>query len=167
MTEPYKYLKYEEMRELLQKLSVQHENYMQLKTSEDLYGIKHKVNCSTNELCKLDIVILTDRKAIGPKKQIYISGALHGDEKIGPNSVYYFIEYFLFLQPKNFLQNLEIILTPMTNAVGYNFNEREERRQDFQSFDINRDFPYNQLNYHCLNTIASRVVYKIVTENKI
>lgn len=53
----------------------------------------------------------------------------------------------------------------MTNAVGYFDNKREERTLDKGSFDINRDFPYNQKNYQCLNTIAARVVYKIVTEN--
>ena len=103
---------------------------------------------------------------------MYISGALHGDEIIGPNSVYYFIEYFLHHQPKHFLQNLEIIITPMTNAVGYNFNEREERTsKKWISYDINRDFPYNQRisnnKYECLNTIAARAVYKIVTQNSI
>lgn len=34
------------------------------------------------------------------------------------------------------------------------------------SVDINRDFPYNQdSNQNCLNTIASRVVYKLFAEN--
>ena len=60
----------------------------------------------------------------------------------------------------------------MTNAVGYNFNEREERTsKKWISYDINRDFPYNQRisnnKYECLNTIAARAVYKIVTQNSI
>jgi hypothetical protein len=45
---------------------------------------------------------------------------------------------------------MEIIITPMTNAVGYYYNQREERlsaegqtKAGVANFDINRDFPYN------------------------
>ena len=67
----------------------------------------------------------------------------------------------------------------MTNAVGYYYNEREERinkdHPDYtinvqgryktdknysDSYDINRDFAYNQLSQNdCLNTIAGRVIH--------
>lgn len=59
----------------------------------------------------------------------------------------------------------------MTNAVGYAHNIREELfggpfSFNSKSFDINRDFPYNQLeNSQCMNTIASRVVYKLFQSN--
>ena len=130
-----------------------------------------------NERCQLDIVTLSDKKSKNKnKKQVYLSGALHGDEIIGPNAVYYFIEYMLnnnLSTTKHILENVEIILTPMTNAVGYYYREREERtsadvqnRIQVSSFDINRDFPYNQKSpKDCLNTIAGRVVYSIMTRN--
>ena len=75
------------------------------------------------------------------------------------------------------LKTREIIITPMTNAVGYYNQEREERinqlhenvrgnkarREDRRvpySVDINRDFPYNVLgSEECLNTIAGRVIH--------
>ena len=80
------------------------------------------------------------------------------------------------------LRNREIVLTPMTNAVGYYYNEREERiNKDIKeykdntnrkesryetSFDINRDFPYNiESSEGCLNTIAGRVVHELYTTN--
>ena len=51
---------------------------------------------------------------------------------------------------KYMLENIEFIITPMTNAVGFYYGEREERisseianRIGRRSFDINRDFPYN------------------------
>jgi len=65
----------------------------------------------------------------------------------------------------------------MTNAVGYHYNEREERinhdhsafklntnrvksKQIPPSMDINRDFPYNiRSEMDCLNTIAGRVIH--------
>lgn len=113
---------------------------------------------------------------------MYISGALHGDEVIGPHSVYYLIEYLLsgFVNREPLitylLQNREIIITPMTNAVGFYHGEREERiniyhpsfknnmgrvheRKIKGSADINRDFPYNTKKDDCLNTIAGRVIH--------
>jgi predicted deacylase len=95
---------------------------------------------------------------------VYISGTLHGDERIGPNVAYYLMEYLIYNYGVDedityLLKHREIIITPMTNAVGYYHNEREERvnkssseyannndRTIFNhpySFDINRDFPYN------------------------
>ena len=60
----------------------------------------------------------------------------------------------------------------MTNAVGYYHYEREERLSQSaqhggkKSYDINRDFPYNQdRSSDCLNTVAGRVLYEIYTKN--
>lgn len=85
--------------------------------------------------------------------QVYISGALHGDERLGPHASYYLIELLVTgygIDPyiTNLLKTREIIITPMTNAPGFNFNQREERMAGVglnyaKSVDINRDFPYN------------------------
>ena len=59
----------------------------------------------------------------------------------------------------------------MTNAPGFNFNQREERMggsatKFAASIDINRDFPYNQASpKDCLQTIASRVIFRLFAEN--
>lgn len=84
---------------------------------------------------------------------MYISGALHGNERVGPHASYYLIEYLAsnFGKDEHLTQVLrtrEIIITPMTNAYGYAFNYRAERTvlQDgftAEYFDPNRDFPYN------------------------
>jgi hypothetical protein len=65
------------------------------------------------------------------------------------------------------LKNREIVITPMTNSVGYAYNRREEK-QGYKSWDINRDFPYNVKNKNepqCMNTLAGRTLYKLFTEN--
>ena len=41
---------------------------MELTSVETLFGISHVVECSTGKKCELDIVILTDKDATGPKK---------------------------------------------------------------------------------------------------
>ena len=97
---------------------------------------------------------------------------------IGPNSVYYFLEYMLMHKSaitSHLLDHLEIIVTPMTNAVGYYNGHREEllsaeaqQKTGKHSFDINRDFPYNHPSpSDCLNTIAARIVYQIFAKNNI
>ena len=99
-----------------------------------MFGIYHRVDCRAhddiersfqqNDRCQLDIVTLTDNTVSKKKKQVYLSGTLHGNEILGPNTMYYFIEYMLSSYDnvettKHILQNLEIIITPMTNAVGF------------------------------------------------
>jgi hypothetical protein len=58
------------------------------------------------------------------------------------------------------LKNREIVITPMTNAVGYARNKRNEGR-----FDVNRDFPYNQHPHKCMKTTAGRTIYKLFSDN--
>ena len=105
------------------------------------------------------------------KTQVYISGALHGDERVGPHVAYYLIEYLASNFGKDpyvtrLLAEREIVITPMTNAVGFARNMREEltsgmRNYDLKTIDINRDFPYNNDEDNCLNSVAGRVVYKL------
>jgi len=51
--------------------------------------------------CVLDIVTLSDfdykasNQEEGDKVQVYISGTLHGDERIGPQVAYYLMEYLV------------------------------------------------------------------------
>jgi len=92
---------------------------------------------------------------------------------------YYLIEYLVSNFGKDeeityLLRHREIIVTPMTNAVGYHAGKREETlntrlsRNKGKSVDINRDFPYNQRSpKNCMNSIAGRVVYRIFAENLI
>ena len=104
--------------------------------------------------CYLDILTVTDLLTPPDDKvQIYISGALHGNERLGPHVSYYLIEflvnnYGIDSYITNLLKTREILITPMTHAVGFYYNEREERMGGSasmytKSIDINRDFPYN------------------------
>jgi predicted deacylase len=46
--------------------------------------------------CFLDIVTITDFNTQSEEKaQVYISGTLHGNERIGPNTAYYLIEFLV------------------------------------------------------------------------
>lgn len=81
---------------------------MKLSNSEEMFGIRHEVVCDNNERCKLDIVTLSDFQSNAEDKvQVYISGALHGNERIGPHASYYLIELLVSNYGKDpFITNL-------------------------------------------------------------
>ena len=130
--EAYTYISYQKMRDKLKDLALRNQRYMELTTAEKKYGIKHRVSCGDDPACQVDIVTITDTQStVKNKKQVYFSGTLHGNEVIGPNAVFYFIEYMLKSEKTpgmlHILENLEVIITPMTNAVGYFRDSREEK----------------------------------------
>jgi hypothetical protein len=58
------------------------------------------------------------------------------------------------------LDTRAIFIMPMTNSLGYENNRREEN-----SFDPNRDFPYEQAPAKCMQTITARAVNEIFREH--
>ena len=69
---------------------------------------------------------------------MFFSGAFHGDERLGPQVTYYLIEYLASNFNKDshityLLKHREVVITPMTNAIGYYEKERRERRNDQDS----------------------------------
>ena len=96
------------------------------------------------------MITLTDKLFANPSKpQVYISGAVHGNERMGPHVVAYLTEYLVTNYDKDpfvrhLLEQREIIMTPFVNAYGYANNVREELADDGSFYDINRDFPYNR-----------------------
>ena len=134
--EAYTYLKYAEMRKKIEELKTQFPEFLKVSTAEEEFGIKHRQPCNhadPTERCQVDILRISNWANADSKKQVYFSGTLHGDEIIGPHSVYYLAEYLLVeaaspgSDVSRLLDSLEVVLTPMTNAVGYFNEEREER----------------------------------------
>jgi predicted deacylase len=111
------------------------------------------------------------------KHQIYISGEVHGDEKVGPTASIELIKLLLNNKDKNpwfkfLLQTRYIVITPMTNPFGYDKHFREELIEDKISEeihklqpgshrDINRDFPYLVDQSKCMETIGARLVNEL------
>ena len=154
--EDYTKLSYKEMRTKLANLAKLFPEVIKLETAEKKLGIPYLVDCddTLQEKCVLDIVTLTDSQVPDSEKvQVYISGALHGDERIGPHNAYYLIEYLASNYGKDpylthLLRTREIVVTPMTNSYGFAHNQREEltvlaSNNSKRNFDPNRDFPYN------------------------
>ena len=164
------------MRRGLARLANRYPEVLKLETAEDKLGIPYLVDCSDGEKCVVDIVTLTDFNSSAEEKvQVYISGALHGNERIGPQASYYLIEYLASNFGKdpyltNLMRTRELVITPMTNAYGFSHDIREEQvvlasNNSKRTFDPNRDFPYNNSANQCLNTVAGRTIYKLMVEN--
>jgi len=76
---------------------------MSLETSKSKFDLPYgkDIMCPSSkglgqEHCEIDIVTLGDKKVKAEDKtQVYISGALHGNERIGPVVAYYLIEYLV------------------------------------------------------------------------
>ena len=126
-------MNYAYMRKQLISLAEQFPDVVLLENAQDKLGIPYMVDCDTSgNKCVLDIVTLTDRSSPAEDKvQVFISGELHGDERIGPHASFYLIEYLASNFGKDaFLTNLlktrELIITPMTNTHGFANNKRTE-----------------------------------------
>ena len=79
------------------------------------------------------------------RPEILISGALHGDERIGPATALALSRWLVEKYAsdgwiRRLVDTRTILIMPMTNAIGVEQNRREEL-----GIDPNRDFPYDQV----------------------
>ena len=82
------------------------------------------------------------------RPEVFLSGCLHGDERIGPTTVTELATLLLHnynaARPNPWLKRLvetrSIWIMPSANALGYHQNVREEN-----GVDPNRDFAFDQL----------------------
>eukprot|EP00916_Digyalum_oweni_P004935 GHVL01008842.1.p1 GENE.GHVL01008842.1~~GHVL01008842.1.p1 ORF type:complete len:498 (+),score=104.33 GHVL01008842.1:60-1553(+) len=115
-----------------------------------------------NTACKHLIVRITNEKLLNEHTpEVYLSGAVHGNERLGPNAVTELSGFLTKNYEKSFeiqylLDNRAIYITPTTNAYGYANNVREER-----GVDPNRDFPYKKPSSKCMQTVTARVVNEL------
>ncbi|CAG9328274.1 unnamed protein product [Blepharisma stoltei] len=108
--------------------------------------------------------ILTISNSNGSVPQIYFSGCLHGNERLGPVVLAELAEFLCSNYDTNswikrLVDTRLIIMTPMTNAQGYYRNQREESVGG-RLYDTNRDFAY-MIKGECFKTITAKTVEKI------
>jgi hypothetical protein len=123
----YRYFTYDEIIEKLNKYVLNNPHLIKVETAQSLYKLPNPVGDCNKKLCENFIITLGNNSIYSKNKEIpqmYISCALHGDEKVGPNLCIEFIELMLENYEsskwiKFLMDNRMIILTPMTNAYGY------------------------------------------------
>ena len=74
--------------------------------------------------------VAVDHRAVDHRPRIYISTGIHGDEPAGPRTA------LKLLQENHWPDNLEIILLPCLNPIGFVANKRENHG----GLDLNRDY---------------------------
>ncbi|CAI5726865.1 unnamed protein product [Hyaloperonospora brassicae] len=137
--------------------------------------VDEKTNAT--EPCKHFVVHLTNHATLASdpeRPEVFFSGAVHGNERVGPNAVVELVALFAHATSKyrtkdmreptadtqRWLKELvntrNVVLVPMTNAYGYSRNERREL-----TLDPNRDYNYMRAGAECMQTMTSRVVNEI------
>lgn len=123
--ESFRYYTYDEIKQSLLGFQEKYENLINVTTSQKLYNLPNPIGDCGNKSCESFIVFLGNKSLFkNSTPQMYISCALHGDEKVGPSLCLEFIQLMLENYNKDkwvkfLLDSRMIILTPMTNAYGY------------------------------------------------
>lgn len=183
-TTPFKYRSYDEMASYLQELAAKYPEVVRLSVAQDTYKLPRpeELVCGAQRSpCQHFVVHLTNHSTMpdARRPEVFISGALHGDERVGPATT---VELIALLASgasayargergdpasaatRRWLHELvntrSLVLTPMTNAYGYAHNRREEL-----GVDPNRDYNYLRAPTECMTTMTSRVVNEIWREH--
>lgn len=155
----YKYLQYDDVVEELYRLAkIDNGNWLKIKTAQEEFNLMNPGGKCGNIHSKLTNDKSTDNKCFhyiayltnfsiknNNKPSIYISGEVHGNERVGPTATIELIKLIIDIAKSDIKDNKDeinsksnynwikhlldtrlIIITPMTNPYGYYVNEREE-----------------------------------------
>ncbi|KAG2966744.1 hypothetical protein PC128_g26928, partial [Phytophthora cactorum] len=163
---------YGEIVEYLLELETKYEDYAEVFSVQDKYDLpKYKeVNCTRNDKtvpCEQYVIKITDEATLpDPERpELIFSGAVHGNERVGPQVVVALAELLLSHASrtggnpwlKHLVKTRTIVIVPTANAYGYNHNVRREL-----DVDPNRDFPYNLGDdKECMVTTAARALNEL------
>eukprot|EP00900_Chrysochromulina_parva_P025221 jgi/Chrpa1/7332/Chrysochromulina_OHIO_Genome00018148-RA len=139
-----------------------------LSTAQALYGLPTAGTCrnadGSSSACQNYILEITNRSSLAhelDRPEIFISGALHGDERIGPSTALALSRWLIERYDtdpwmRRLVDQRIILVMPMTNAIGV-----EQRRRDELGIDPNRDFPYDQVPSACMQTVTARSINEL------
>jgi predicted deacylase len=156
-----------------------------LTSAQEEWDLPHPGSCGSTQ-CTQWIVRVTNERTLpyAHRPEVFLSGALHGNERIGPNTV----TELLLLLVKNrveaeacaasdrvcdedafnpwlahLVDTRALFVMPMTNAYGYAHDVRHEKsdKPNHNRVDPNRDFAYGQAPSQCMQTVAARAVNEL------
>lgn len=166
----YNYYSYED---IVRRLHVLEENYpsiFELTSAQAKYHLPSPGWCGKT-LCQQWIMRVTNEETLPEpeRPEVFFSGELHGNERIGPTTLVVLLElladsYYGGISGNSWLNHLVdtrvMYFMPATNALGYYMDRRGER-----GIDPNRDFPIDNLNGNCMRTIAARALNELWREH--
>jgi hypothetical protein len=172
----FKYRTYGEITAVVHDLERRFPQWVEVYSAQQRYGLPSPgfLACrdETGEpvACEHWVVSVTDEASLPDpnRPEVFFSGALHGNERVGPNAVTEMLIYLLETRAEKgagswagqMIRSRRIVAMPTTNALGYQENTREEGR-----VDPNRDFPFDQSPSKCMVTVAARAVNEVWREH--
>uniref|UniRef100_K3WZB5 Peptidase M14 domain-containing protein n=1 Tax=Globisporangium ultimum (strain ATCC 200006 / CBS 805.95 / DAOM BR144) TaxID=431595 RepID=K3WZB5_GLOUD len=166
----YRYRTYGEIVDTLYALEAKYPSFVELYSAQSKYGIplRSELACvrgGVSAPCQHYVIEITDESTLpdAQRPEVFISGALHGDERVGPQTAIALAEFLLDHAGradgnpwiKRLVQTRRVVIMPTTNAYGYEKNVRAEN-----GYDPNRDFNYNK-GSTCFQTIVARAVNEV------
>lgn len=167
----FKYRDYGAIVNYLFDLQAKYPTFLTLYSAQEAFGLPSpsKLQCDRNgrkEPCQQYILRITEHATLPDKDrpEVFFSGALHGDERVGPLAVTelaaLLLDHASRVDGNPWIQQLvktrSIFLMPTTNAYGYNQQMRTEA-----GVDPNRDFSYLQSGTACMKTMTARAVNEL------
>lgn len=179
----FKYQSYAQIHWRLTELVAKYPKLLRLSSAQQTFLLPHVGNCTqlqsaTDQIgvpapCTVWVVALSNLSTLPSepgRPEMLVSGLLHGDEVIGPHAVLAFIEHMVsnyHSDPfvKHLMDTRLVVLTPMTNAIGFFRQERTERQRGPNgsevTYDPNRDFGFDQDPKKCMQTVAARALNEL------
>lgn len=166
---PYAHRSYLEIMSYFRALESAHPDIVQTWTAQEIFPdmlpskSKETLGICQGEPCKTMVVRIANKRTLtNTTPEVFFSGALHGDERVGPATVTelagFLCKYYTLGMEdvRRLVDTRSIWITPVTNAVGFAQSQRLER-----GMDPNRDFPYLQSPSMCMRTQTGRVVNEL------
>lgn len=158
--EAYAYMDYDAILREVQAVARQHPQLVRvIQGEQDLVGRfgTHKLRCGSGE-CATPILQITHFPSLHPARpEVFLSGELHGDERIGPTAMVETAKLLVEAYERapgapsrygahrgnpwlrRLVDTRVVFISPITNAWGYHHRQRTE-----QGVDPNRDFPIDR-----------------------
>jgi hypothetical protein len=163
----YRYLAYAALVQRMRALADVYPALVRLRTAQARYDLPTAGVCPGDAKgvektgCRVWILELGSEADAAEKPQVLLSGALHGNERIGPTTL---VELATFLLgryttdpwARRLLDTRTIVIVPAANAIGYHLNRRDEL-----GVDPNRDFAFDTSPVSCMRTVAARALNEI------
>jgi len=153
---PYAYLSYAQIRSELRNMEEDFPGLFHLSTAQDEFGLGTSGTCGEGP-CLNWIAQVTNFSALNEDTpEVFFSGELHGDERVGPTATVEFMRLLLGQYGSNpwithLVDTRSIFVMPMANARGYRANLRTEA-----GVDVNRDFAFDTDPSDCMRSIAAQ-----------
>ena len=132
-------------------------------TAQERYGLATAGQCGRTA-CEVWVLELTHRASLErhpERPDVLVSGALHGDERVGPLVTLELARWLLHRYDtdpwaRRLVHTRRLLLVPAANANGYYMRSRFE-----VDHDPNRDFPFQQEPRACMTTVAARALNEV------